>query len=74
VQRLSEHRTVADNQQSVKFQIYEGDSAVAEENNFLGHFHITNLRKAKAGEVQFDSAFDIDQNGILVIRAMERGT
>ena len=51
MQRLSEHRTVADNQQSVKFQIYEGDSAVAEENNFLGHFHITNLRKAKAGEV-----------------------
>jgi molecular chaperone DnaK len=66
--------TVRDNQTSVKILVLQGESERAEENELLGEFVLTGLRKAPAGEVEIEVTFDISADGIVSVRARDLET
>ncbi|PNY01195.1 heat shock protein [Trifolium pratense] len=65
--------TVGDNQSTVFIQVYEGERTRASDNNLLGFFNLSGLPPAPRG-YPFDVCFDIDQNGILTVSALETST
>ncbi|RXI08956.1 hypothetical protein DVH24_023100 [Malus domestica] len=54
-----------DNQVSIDFPIYEGESTNTKNNNLLGQFTINGIPPAPKGTAEFDVCFSIDANGIL---------
>ena len=68
--------TVRDDQTSVKIVVFQGESDRAEENELLGEFVLSGLRKASKGEVEVDVTFEISADGIVGVFAqdMETGT
>ena len=67
------YTTVIDGQESVKIEVYQGESPDAQANVFLGEFELRGLpRSARAGEPQIVVSFDYDVNGIVHVRAEER--
>lgn len=66
--------TVRENQTSVKILVLQGESARAEENELLGEFVLTGLRRAQAGEVNIEVRFDISADGILSVSATDLET
>merc|ERR1719440_2416725 len=70
--KTQENTTVQDNQAQVNFQIYEGERSMAKNNHLLGSFTLENIPGAKKGVPKIDVSFDIDQNGILKVAAVEK--
>lgn len=68
------YNTVADNQSTIKIEIFEGESTICGENKFLADFRLTDIRHAPKGEVKCTVTFDIDESGILRATAKEYGT
>ena len=68
--------TVKDNQTSVKILVLQGESERAEENELLGEFVLTGLRRAPRGEVEIEVTFHISADGIVSVKArdLETGT
>lgn len=66
--------TVRDNQTAVKILVLLGESSRAEENELLGEFVLTGLRRAPAGEVEIEVTFDISADGIVSVRARDLET
>ncbi|MCP4500223.1 MAG: molecular chaperone DnaK [Deltaproteobacteria bacterium] len=66
--------TVRDDQTAVKIVVLQGSSGVASENELLGEFVLTGLRKAHRGEVEIDVIFDISSDGIVSVSARDRET
>jgi molecular chaperone DnaK len=68
--------TVRDDQTSVKIVVFQGESDRAEENELLGEFVLSGLRKAPKGEVEVDVTFEISADGIVGVAAqdLETGT
>ena len=66
--------TTEDYQDAVNVDVYEGERAVTEGNNHLGHFVIRGIERAKRGVPQVDVTFDIDANGILKVSALDQMT
>ncbi len=66
--------TVRDNQTAVKILVMQGESRRAEENELLGEFILTGLRRAPAGEVEIDVTFEINADGIVSVRAKDLET
>ncbi|MBK8406431.1 MAG: molecular chaperone DnaK [Sandaracinaceae bacterium] len=63
--------TVRDNQTAVKILVLQGESRRAEENELLGEFVLTGLRRAPAGEVEVDVTFEINADGIVSVHARD---
>jgi molecular chaperone DnaK len=66
--------TVKDNQTSVKILVLQGESDRAEENELLGEFILTGLRRAKRGEVEVEVEFSISADGIVSVKAKDLET
>jgi molecular chaperone DnaK len=66
--------TVKDNQTSVKILVLQGESDRAEENELLGEFILTGLRRAKRGEVEIEVEFSISADGIVSVKAKDLET
>jgi molecular chaperone DnaK len=66
--------TRRDDQDTVKIVVLQGESEDARKNEFLGQFALTGLRKARAGEVEVEVVFQIDQDGIFRVAAVDRET
>ena len=66
--------TIEDNQKSITFPIYEGESKVAKENNFLGEVSLLNIPLAPKNVPRFSICFDIDASGILRVSAEDMTT
>jgi molecular chaperone DnaK len=61
--------TVADGQDKIEIFIYQGESDVAAENEFLGAFVITGFPKAKAGQTRLVVGLALNQESILEVTA-----
>ncbi len=61
--------TVKDNQTSVKILVLQGENERAEENELLGEFVLTGLRRAQRGEVEIEVTFHISADGIVSVKA-----
>lgn len=66
--------TVRDNQTAVKILVLQGESRRAEENDLLGEFILTGLRRAPAGEVEIEVTFEINADGIVSVFAKDLDT
>jgi molecular chaperone DnaK len=66
--------TVKDNQTSVKILVLQGEAERAEENELLGEFILTGLRRAPRGEVEVEVTFDISADGIVSVSAKDMET
>jgi molecular chaperone DnaK len=63
--------TVRDNQTAVKILVLQGESRRAEDNELLGEFILTGLRRAPAGEVEVEVTFEINADGIVSVHAKD---
>lgn len=66
--------TSRDNQTAVKILVMQGDSQNAEENEFLGEFVMTGLRRAPKGHVEIEVTFEINTDGIVAVKAKDLET
>ena len=66
--------TVRENQTAVKILVMQGESHRAEENELLGEFILTGLRRAPAGQVEVDVTFEINADGIVSVHAKDLET
>jgi L1 cell adhesion molecule like protein len=71
---VKEFTTFHDNQETVKFLVYEGESASTKDNNLLGEFQLTDIPPAPKGIPKFHVTFDIDANGVMNVSAEDKGT
>ena len=63
-----------DNQTAVKILVMQGESQRAEENELLGEFILTGLRRAAKGQVEIEVTFEINADGIVSVRAKDLET
>ncbi|MBO6933504.1 MAG: molecular chaperone DnaK [Deltaproteobacteria bacterium] len=66
--------TVRDNQTAVKILVLQGESRKADENELLGEFILTGLRRAPAGQIEVDVTFEINADGIVSVHAKDMET
>ena len=66
--------TAADNQTSVEVHVLQGEREMARDNRTLGRFHLDGIPPAPRGMPQIEVTFDIDANGILNVKAQDKGT
>lgn len=66
--------TAADNQPSVEIHVLQGERPMAADNKSLGRFILDGIPMAPRGIPQVEVTFDIDANGILNVKAKDKGT
>src|SRR5450432_1003617 len=66
--------TSRDNQTAVKILVMQGESSNAEENELLGEFILTGLRRAPKGAVEIEVTFEINADGIVSVHAKDLET
>jgi len=66
--------TAADNQTSVEVHVLQGERDMARDNRTLGRFHLDGIPPSPRGMPQIEVTFDIDANGILNVKAQDKGT
>ncbi len=63
--------TSRDNQTAVKIIVMQGESEKAEDNELLGEFILTGLRRAPKGHVEIEVTFEINTDGIVSVSAKD---
>ena len=66
--------TAADNQPSVDIHVLQGERPMSTDNRTLGRFILDGILPAPRGLPQIEVTFDIDANGILNVKAVDKGT
>ena len=66
--------TAADNQTSVEIHIVQGERPMASDNKSLGRFILDGIPPAPRGIPQVEVTFDVDANGILNVKAMDKAS
>ena len=66
------YTTVEDRQSSVEIQIYEGEREFTKDNHKIADFELTNLPKQARGVPKIEVIFQIDGNGILSVKAVDK--
>ncbi|MDP6571246.1 MAG: molecular chaperone DnaK [Patescibacteria group bacterium] len=66
--------TAADNQTSVEIHVLQGEREFAADNKTLGRFILDGVPPAPRGVPQVEVSFDIDANGILNVKAVDKAT
>jgi molecular chaperone DnaK len=66
--------TAGDNQPSVEIHVLQGERPMATDNRTLGRFILDGILPAPRGIPQIEVTFDIDANGILNVKAHDKGT
>jgi molecular chaperone DnaK len=66
--------TAADNQTQVEINVLQGERPMAADNKSLGRFVLDGIPPAPRGVPQIEVTFDIDANGILNVKAVDKAT
>ena len=66
--------TAVDSQPSVEIHVLQGEREMAGGNRSLGRFQLSGIPPAPRGVPQIEVTFDIDANGILNVKAVDKGT
>lgn len=66
--------TAEDNQSAVTIRVAQGEREMASDNKLLGQFDLVGIPPAPRGIPQIEVTFDIDANGIVNVKAQDKGT
>lgn len=66
--------TAVDNQPNVEIHVLQGERDFTKDNKSLGTFRLDGITAAARGVPQIEVVFDIDANGILSVKAIDKGT
>ncbi|MDX9970723.1 MAG: molecular chaperone DnaK [Candidatus Gracilibacteria bacterium] len=66
--------TAADNQNQVEVHVVQGERPMASNNKSLGRFVLDGIPPAPRGVPQIEVTFDLDSNGILNVKALDKAT
>jgi len=66
--------TASDGQTSVEINVLQGERELARDNRSLGRFILDGIPPAPRGVPQVEVTFDIDANGIVSVKARDKGT
>jgi len=66
--------TAVNNQPSVDIHVLQGERPMATDNRTLGRFQLTDIPPSPRGIPQIEVTFDIDANGIIDVKALDKGT
>src|SRR5216110_1502106 len=66
--------TAADNQSAVTIRVFQGEREMAADNKLLSQFDLIGIPPAPRGVPQIEVTFDIDANGIVNVKAKDKGT
>lgn len=66
--------TAEDNQNAVTIKVFQGEREMANDNKLLGMFNLEGIPPAPRGVPQIEVTFDIDANGIVNVKAIDKGT
>ena len=62
----------SDYQKTILFRVYEGEKKYVKDNYLLGQFRLTNLPNKPLTEVELEVTFDLNEDSILTVTAVER--
>jgi heat shock protein 5 len=66
--------TYQDQQTTVTIAVYEGERPLVKDNHLLGKFDMSGIPPAPRGVPQIEVTFEIDENSILKVSAVDKGT
>jgi molecular chaperone DnaK len=66
--------TAADSQTQVEINVLQGEREFAQDNKSLGRFILDGIAPAPRGVPQIEVTFNIDANGIVNVKAIDKGT
>jgi len=66
--------TAVDSQPAVDIHVLQGERPMAPDNRTLGRFQLTDIPPSPRGIPQIEVTFDIDANGIIDVKAVDKGT
>ena len=66
--------TAADNQPSVEIHVLQGERPMARDCKTLGKFHLDGITPAPRGIPQIEVTFEVDANGIMNVKAIDKAT
>ena len=66
--------TAADNQPSVEIHVLQGERSMANDNKTIGRFHLDGIPPSPRGVPQVEVSFDIDANGLIQVKAIDKAT
>ncbi len=66
--------TASDNQTSVEIHVLQGERSMAVDNKTLGRFILDGIPPSPRGIPQVEVTFDIDANGILSVKAIDKAS
>jgi molecular chaperone DnaK len=66
--------TAADNQNQVEIHVLQGEREMANDNRTLARFVLDGLPPAPRGIPQIEVSFDLDANGIVHVKALDKAT
>ena len=66
--------TAADNQPSVEINVLQGERSMASDNRTIGRFILDGIPPSSRGIPQIEVTFDVDANGIVTVKALDKAT
>lgn len=66
--------TAEDNQTAVTLNVLQGERPMAKDNKQIGLFNLDGIAPAARGIPQIEVSFDIDVNGIVTVKAVDKAT
>jgi heat shock protein 5 len=66
--------TYQDRQTTVTIMVFQGERSMTKDNKLLGKFDLSGIPPAPRGTPQIEVTFEVDVNGILHVKAADKGT
>ena len=70
--KMEIYNPATDYQRTILFQVFEGENKYTKDNYPLGKFRLTDLPYKKKDEVKLEVTFELDEDSILTVTAVER--